>query len=53
MDAIALAGGLTYRADETQAIVIRAGSNIEHVYPLSVRVPIYPGDNIRIPERFF
>jgi polysaccharide export outer membrane protein len=53
MDAIALAGGLTYRADETQAIVIRAGSNIERVYPLSVRVPIYPGDNIRIPERFF
>jgi polysaccharide export outer membrane protein len=53
MDAIAMAGGYTYRADESQVVVIRAGSNVESVYPMSHRIPVYPGDNIRIPERFF
>jgi protein involved in polysaccharide export with SLBB domain len=53
MDAIALAGGYTYRADEAAVIVIRAGSSEESVYPMSRRIPVYPGDNIRIPERFF
>lgn len=53
MDAVALAGGYTYRADETKAGVTRAGSSFERVYPLDRRVPIFPGDNIRIPERFF
>jgi polysaccharide export outer membrane protein len=53
MDAIALAGGYTYRADEAEVVVIRAGSTIENVYPMSRRIPVFPGDNIRIPERFF
>lgn len=53
LDAVALAGGYTYRADEGAAFVTRAGSNIERGYPLDRSVRIYPGDNIRIPERFF
>jgi polysaccharide export outer membrane protein len=53
MDAVALAGGYTYRADEAKAGVTRAGSSIERMYPLDRRVPVFPGDNIRIPERFF
>jgi polysaccharide export outer membrane protein len=53
MDAVALAGGYTYRADEAAAFVTRAGSNVERGYPLDRSVRIYPGDNIRIPERFF
>jgi protein involved in polysaccharide export with SLBB domain len=53
MDAIALAGGYTYRANEREVAVIRAGSNMERIYPMSVRIPVFPGDNIRIPERFF
>jgi len=53
MDAVALAGGYTYRADEGKVFVRRAGSNVEQAYPLDRRVPIYPGDNVRIPERFF
>jgi protein involved in polysaccharide export with SLBB domain len=53
MDAIATAGGFTYRADERKAFVRRAGTTIEAVYPLNARIPVYPGDNIRIPERFF
>jgi polysaccharide export outer membrane protein len=53
MDAVATAGGFTYRADERKAYVRRAGTNIEAVYPLDAKIPVYPGDNIRIPERFF
>jgi protein involved in polysaccharide export with SLBB domain len=53
MDAVALAGGYTYRADESAAFVTRAGSHVERSYGLNGSVRIYPGDNIRIPERFF
>lgn len=53
MDAIAVAGGLTYRADEAKVYVRRAGSPAEDVYPMNAPVPIYPGDNVRVPERFF
>ena len=53
MDAVALAGGYTYRADESAAFVTRAGSQLERGYALDHSIRIYPGDNIRIPERYF
>jgi protein involved in polysaccharide export with SLBB domain len=52
-DAVALAGGYTYRADESRAFVRSAGAGAEIARPLDVDPPITPGDNIRIPERFF
>jgi polysaccharide export outer membrane protein len=52
-DAVALAGGYTYRADESKAYVRVAGTGVEVTRPLDVDPPIAPGDNIRIPERFF
>ncbi len=52
-DAIASAGGLTYRADEDKVYVRRAGAAVEEVYPMNAPVPVYPGDNVRVPERFF
>ena len=52
-DAVALAGGYTYRADESRAFVRTAGAGTEITRPLDVDPPIAPGDNIRIPERFF
>jgi polysaccharide export outer membrane protein len=52
-DAVALAGGYTYRADESRAFVRPAGTSAEIARPLDVDPPISPGDNIRIPERFF
>jgi polysaccharide export outer membrane protein len=52
-DAVALAGGYTYRADESRAFVRPAGTGAEIARPLDVDPPISPGDNIRIPERFF
>ena len=53
MDAIASAGGLTYRADEAKVYVRRSGSPVEDIYPMHAPVPVYPGDNVRVPERFF
>jgi polysaccharide export outer membrane protein len=53
LDAVASAGGYTYRANENKVFLRRAGSTVEEVYALDAPVPIYPGDNIRIPERYF
>ncbi|ANW04449.1 polysaccharide biosynthesis/export family protein [Bradyrhizobium icense] len=53
MDAVASAGGFTYRANENKVFLRRAGSGAEETYPLDAPVPVYPGDNIRIPERYF
>lgn len=50
-DAVAMAGGYTYRADESRAYV-RPSGGTENAHPLNVDPPIAPGDNIRIPERF-
>ena len=51
--AVAVAGGDTYRANQSHALVQRAGEDGFHEYPLSPDVPIYPGDLIKIPERYF
>lgn len=53
LDAVAGAGGYTYRANERKVLIRRAGSAVEDVYPLDAPVLVYPGDNIRIPERYF
>ncbi len=52
-DAIALAGGYTYRAYDREIHVRRAGSAVEEIYGLEVPIPVWPGDNIRVPERYF
>lgn len=53
MDAVASAGGFTYRANENKVYLRRAGAAVEETYALDAPVPVYPGDNIRIPERYF
>lgn len=53
MDAVATAGGYTYRANEDKVYLRRAGSNVEEVYPLNSPVLVFPGDNVRVPERYF
>ncbi|MBI1383307.1 MAG: polysaccharide export protein [Rhizobiales bacterium] len=52
-DAIAMAGGSTYRADESYIILVRHGDGREIKVPLPSQYLVLPGDNIRIPERFF
>jgi polysaccharide export outer membrane protein len=53
LDAVASAGGYTYRANESKVVIRRAGSNVEETIALDAPVPVFPGDNIRIPERYF
>jgi polysaccharide export outer membrane protein len=54
-DAIAMAGGYTYRANTGTAYVTRAagGEQIEIDLKAKQGALIMPGDNIRIPERYF
>jgi protein involved in polysaccharide export with SLBB domain len=53
LDAIAAAGGYTYRANERKVFIRRAGSLVEEVHAMDAPIPVYPGDNIRVPERYF
>jgi polysaccharide biosynthesis/export protein len=53
LDAVASAGGYTYRANESKVVIRRAGSNVEETVALDAPVPVFPGDNIRVPERYF
>jgi polysaccharide biosynthesis/export protein len=53
LDAVASAGGFTYRANENKVFLRRAGGSVEEVYPLDAPIKVFPGDNIRIPERYF
>lgn len=53
-DAIAMAGGYTYRANTGTAYVRRSDKGGEvTVRTDAERVSILPGDNIRVPERYF
>lgn len=51
-DAIATAGGYTYRADKGFVILQREG-HPEYRISTTSNMPVLPGDNIRVPERFF
>lgn len=51
-DAVALAGGYTYRADHSYVLLARNGQD-ETKVAASGSLTVLPGDNITIPERFF
>lgn len=53
LDAVASAGGFTYRANEGKVYLRRAGGTADELLPLETPIFISPGDNIRIPERYF
>ena len=53
LNAVALAGGYTYRADERDVYVRRNGSTNEVKLPADQTTKIDPGDIIRIDERIF
>jgi polysaccharide export outer membrane protein len=52
-NAVATAGGFTYRANTRKVLIKRANDGGEQAYPLTSQTTIAPGDTIRIPERFF
>lgn len=53
MSAVAVAGGYTYRASKSKVLIQRSGEKAFTEYALSPNIPIYPGDLISVPERFF
>lgn len=53
LSAMAVAGGPTYRASQSEVLIQRGGKGDFKKFPLNPTVMIYPGDLIRVPERFF
>jgi len=53
LNAVAVAGGYTYRADRSRVFITRAGTDGEVAYRADQNVRVLPGDIIRVPERFF
>jgi polysaccharide export outer membrane protein len=53
LNAVALAGGYTYRANERAGVIRRGGQAKEERLPLDQAVKIYPDDIITVRERFF
>lgn len=53
MNAVARAEGFTYRANKRRVFIKRAGRSDEERVDLSADLRVYPGDTIRIGERYF
>jgi len=53
LNAVALAGGYTYRADDRRVYITKAGTSSEVEVRVDQGIKVLPGDVIRVPERFF
>ncbi len=53
LNAVALAGGFTFRADDTEVFIRRHGSATELKFPADPTTRVEPGDIVRVGERFF
>jgi protein involved in polysaccharide export with SLBB domain len=53
MNAVATAGGFTYRAQTKKVLIRHAQSDKEIEAPLTATTPVEAGDTVRIKERFF
>lgn len=53
LNAVALAGGYTYRADKSGVVIVHANDPNKTEQPVGEEAAVKPGDIIRIPERFF
>lgn len=53
LTAVAVAGGFTYRADDSDVYIRHKGSTDEVSEPADQTTKIKPGDIIRVAERFF
>ncbi len=51
--AVAIAGGYTPRGNSRYVYIRRVGETKEREFPVAANVYIYPGDTIRVPERYF
>lgn len=53
LNAVALAGGFTFRADDGSVYIRRHGGTTEQKFPADQSTRVEPGDIIRVGERFF
>jgi protein involved in polysaccharide export with SLBB domain len=53
LSAIAIAGGTTYRAKTSEALIQHLGEDHMREYQLTGPIPLLPGDIIQIPRRYF
>jgi len=53
INAVALAGGYTYRADKSGVTISHANDAEKKDLPAAEEAIVMPGDIIRVPERFF
>ena len=53
MNAVATAGGFTYRANSHLVVIKHAGQEAENRYALDSRTIVQPGDTVRLVERIF
>ncbi len=53
LNAVAVAGGYTYRADRRRVFITHANASGELEYNTERGAAVLPGDVIRVPERFF
>ena len=53
MSAIAVAGGNTYRASRSKVYIQRNGTGSFQEVPFGPAIQVYPGDIIKVPERYF
>lgn len=53
LNAVATAGGFSYRAQKNRVYIRHLNETKEQVYPLTGDLAVAPGDTIRIGERFF
>ena len=52
-NAVATAGGFTYRANQGQVFIKHRNETAERRVKMNAALPVQPGDTIRITERFF
>jgi polysaccharide export outer membrane protein len=53
LNAVATAGGFTYRANRGRVFIRHDNEQEERSYPLTIATPVLPGDTVRIGERLF
>jgi polysaccharide export outer membrane protein len=53
LNAVAIGGGYTYRANEDSVYIRRKNSAKEVEYPADDKTLVFPGDTVRVAERIF
>jgi protein involved in polysaccharide export with SLBB domain len=53
LNAVALAGGYTFRANDSVVYIRRSGEEKEQEFPSDQTTKVHPGDIVRVGERFF